>query len=158
MNKKLTIELVPSTSWYSNVRSNVDSTTWDKIRKHSYKLANNKCEICGDTGLKQGFKHKVECHEIWSYDDMTLTQKLEGLISLCPMCHKAKHVGLAQMNGQLDRVAKHLSKVNNLKLKESYDYIDESFKVWKERSNYEWVLDISYLDNYLEPDDKLPGF
>ena len=28
---KLTIELVPSTAWYSNVRSNVSKEEWDKI-------------------------------------------------------------------------------------------------------------------------------
>lgn len=153
---KLTIELVPKTCWYTNVRSNVSRSEWDKIRKHSYELAGNKCEICGDTGLKQGKRHKVECHEIWSYDDQNFIQKLEGLISLCPMCHETKHVGLAQINGHLDRVAKHLSKVNNLKLKESYEYIDNSFRLWSDRSMFDWEIDTSYLDTYLP--NKLPGF
>ena len=153
---KLTIELVPSTAWYTNVRSNVSKQEWDIIRKHCYELAGNKCEICGDIGRNQGVKHNVECHEIWSYNDKGLIQKLEGLIALCPMCHRTKHVGLAQLNGQLDSVAKHLSKVNNLKLNESYQYIQDSFLIWNERSKYEWVLDISYLNNYLP--NKLPGF
>lgn len=30
---KLTIELVPTTAFYSNVRSNVTSCQWNKIRK-----------------------------------------------------------------------------------------------------------------------------
>jgi 5-methylcytosine-specific restriction endonuclease McrA len=152
---KLTIELVPKTCWYTNVRSNVSKSEWDVIRKHCYEKSNHICEICGDTGFNQGARHAVECHEIWSYDDNNFIQKLEGLISLCPMCHKTKHVGLAQMNGQLDRVAKHLSKVNNIKLKESYDYIDESFKIWSDRSKFEWEINIKYLDTYLP--NKLPG-
>ena len=149
---KLTIELVPKTCWYSNVRSNVSKQEWDKIRKHCYALSGNRCEVCGG----KGSKHPVECHEIWSYDDHNFIQKLEGLISLCPMCHKTKHVGLAQINGQLDMVAKHLAKVNGVKLRESYEYIDNSFKLWSDRSNFEWMIDITYLDNYLQT--KLPGF
>jgi len=82
---KLTIELVPSTAWYSNVRSNVSKEVWDIIRKKSYAKANYKCEVCGDVGTNQGVGHKVECHEIWHYDDDSHTQTLTGLISLCPI-------------------------------------------------------------------------
>ena len=57
---KLTIELVPKTSWYSNVRSNVSRSQWDKLRKKCYLNADYKCEVCGDTGIKQGFKWPVE--------------------------------------------------------------------------------------------------
>ena len=68
---KLTIELVPQTSWYTNVRSNVSKEQWDVIRKKCYAQANNVCEICGDTGKNQGYKHNVECHEIWEYNELT---------------------------------------------------------------------------------------
>ena len=85
MNYKLTIELVPKTSWYSNVRSNVSKNEWDIIRKKSYEHAGHVCEICGDIGTNQGVKHNVECHEIWDYNDETNEQTLGGLISLCPI-------------------------------------------------------------------------
>jgi 5-methylcytosine-specific restriction endonuclease McrA len=49
----LTIELVPKTAWYTNVRSNVSKKEWDRIRKKSYQNAGHVCEICGDTGLNQ---------------------------------------------------------------------------------------------------------
>jgi hypothetical protein len=49
---KLTIELVPKTSWYSNVRSNVSKDEWDKIKKKCYIKANYKCEICNGIGDK----------------------------------------------------------------------------------------------------------
>ena len=29
----LKIELVPQTSWYSNLRSNISANDWDKLRK-----------------------------------------------------------------------------------------------------------------------------
>jgi len=145
---KLTIELVPRTAWYTNVRSNVSKDEWDRLRKKSYALANNVCEICGDTGKNQGYKHNVECHEIWHYDDTTKAQTLTGLISLCPYCHKCKHPGLAQINGELNIVINQLMKVNNISKGDAEKLIDDAFSIWRERSKHEWKLDISYIENY----------
>ena len=144
----LTIELVPKTAWYSNVRSNVTASKWDAIRKKSYSIANNKCEICGDVGKNQGYNHNVECHEIWQYNDVTKEQKLIGLVSLCPFCHKTKHVGLAQMKGEEEIVIKQLMKVNKMTRQQAKDYIRTAFELWRERSKYEWKLDITMLDSY----------
>lgn len=141
---KLTIELVPKTAWYSNVRSEVSKSEWDKIRRKCYKKANYKCEICGGKGKK----HPVECHEIWEYNDTDKTQTLKGLISLCPNCHKTKHVGLAQIKGEEDIVINQLMKVNSMSKKEALNYINESFNIWDERSDHAWKCDISYLDTY----------
>ena len=54
---RLTIELVPSTCWFSNVRSNISKQDWDRLRKETYKKANYRCEICGGVGRN----HPVEC-------------------------------------------------------------------------------------------------
>lgn len=144
----LTIELVPSTAWYSNVRSNVTASKWDVIRKKSYSIANHQCEICGDIGQYQGVNHNVECHEIWQYNEDDKVQKLIGLISLCPFCHKTKHAGLAQMKGEGEIVINQLMKVNKMTRQEAEDYIVTAFDVWQERSNHEWKLDITMLDSY----------
>lgn len=143
---KLTIELVPRTSWYSNVRSEVTKSEWDVIRRAAYKKAGYKCEICGDSGTNQGFKHQVECHEIWDYDDDKKKQTLEGMIALCPRCHKVKHIGLAQIKGEYGLALSHLMSVNQMTKEEAELYVEESFILWQERSNFEWELDISYLD------------
>lgn len=144
---KLTIELVPKSCWYSNVRSNVTKAEWDKIRKKSYEAAGHKCEICGDTGRNQGFNHNVECHEIWHYDDESKKQTLVGMVSLCPRCHEVKHIGLAQIKGRFDLAVEQLMKVNNISKKEALNYINESFAIWSKRSRYKWELDITYLQN-----------
>jgi len=143
---KLTIELVPRTSWYNNVRSNVSKERWDELRTHCYNKAGHKCEICDSTGKEQGFNHKVECHEIWEYDEYKHVQRLAGLIALCPLCHKVKHAGLAQINGEENLVISQLMKVNNMKEYEAIDYLAESFAIWDERSVFEWNVDISWLD------------
>ena len=146
---KLSIELVPQTSWYSNVRSNVTQSKWNIIRRKSYKNAEYVCEICGDTGKKQGYNHDLECHEIWEYDDINMVQKLVGFISLCPKCHKVKHAGLSQIKNEEELVIRHLMKVNSITRKQAVDYIIKSFKIWEQKSNKQWSLDISYIDRYV---------
>ncbi len=65
MGELLTVELVPQTCWYTNVRSNVPAEDWERLRKFVFKLAGYRCEICGG----RGDKWWVECHEQWEYDD-----------------------------------------------------------------------------------------
>jgi hypothetical protein len=144
-NPKLTIELVPKTCHFSNVRTCLSTSDWDKIRKISYANANNKCEICGDTGKNQGYNHNVECHEIWQYDEETLTQKLTGLISLCPKCHMVKHIGRSIAIGKVDVCYRQLSKVNKWTQSQIQKHIVESFDKHKLLSKHQWKLDISML-------------
>jgi len=142
---KLTIELIPSTCFRSNVRTMVSTKDWDKIRHISYESANNKCEICGDTGKNQGYKHNVECHEIWDYDDDNHIQKLVGLISLCVNCHQVKHIGRAIAIGKQTQCFSQLSKINKWTEKQITKHITESFDLHKKRSKHQWGLDISLL-------------
>jgi hypothetical protein len=142
---KLCVELVPTTCHYSNVRSTVSKKEWDLIRNHCYEQANHTCEICGNNGLKQGFKHKVECHEIWEYDDVNHIQILKGLISLCPICHQVKHIGRAIAIGKEIQCFIQLAKVNKWTRQQIDKHILESFELHKERSKHEWTLDISLL-------------
>jgi len=141
----LTIELVPATCWFSNVRSQIPKKEWDRLRKESYKQAKYKCEVCGSSGLKQGYKHALECHEIWSYDDEKKIQTLEGLVSLCPRCHQVKHIGRTTIIGKQAEAFKHLEKVNGWNHKEVVDYVAESFLKHRWRSNWDWTLDIKML-------------
>lgn len=149
---KLKIEIVPQTSWYNNVRSNVSKEVWDQIRRKCYANAKHRCEICGSTGKKQGYNHNVECHEIWYYNKKKFIQKLTGFIALCPMCHKVKHIGLAQVNGEYDMVFKHLKKVNGIDDNKANCYIEDVFEEWKWKSRHNWVLDIEYLNEYKKDD------
>ena len=145
---RLTIELVPKTAWYINVRSEVSKSEWDRIRKKCYRKANNKCEICGDIGKNQGVLHYVECHEIWEYNDENHKQTLMGFIALCPYCHKCKHVALATITGHYEIVVEQLMKVNNMSRQQVEEYIEKSFEVWHLRNQFEWEMDISYVNRY----------
>jgi hypothetical protein len=142
--KKLEIELVPKTCWFSNVRSHVSKGEWDRLRNDVYHKANYVCEICGGVGSK----HPVECHEIWHYDDETHTQRLDGLIALCPSCHGVKHIGLAGMKGDIGEAVAHLARVNGWKMLEAEKYVSAALRIWKERSQHEWKLDLSWLEQH----------
>lgn len=138
---KLTIELVPSSCFYKNVRSEVSTSQWAKIRNKVYADAGNVCEICGGKGPK----HPVEAHEIFEYNDETKIQKLVKIMALCPACHRVKHFGLWQMKGMENTLNKHLMKVNGWALEEAKKYVAECFLKWHNRSQCEWSLDLEYL-------------
>lgn len=141
---KLTIELVPSSCWYSNVQSNVTRHEWDKLRRLTYQKAKHLCEICGEVGKQ----HPVECHEIWHYDDEYHIQTLEALTALCPACHECKHIGLAQVRERGEIALRHLAHVNGWSQADAEVYVFECFEIWQQRSEFEWVLDISYLKQF----------
>jgi hypothetical protein len=149
---KLEIEMVPFTMHGANVRSRLDPEQWKKICKVVHRAANLnstnglRCQICGGSGKAQGFSHPVECHEIWTFSPDTHIQSLKGMISLCPMCHKAKHYGLAVNQGYEDKVRAHLMKVNRLSPSQLDEQVAQATAVVKERSQHEWQLDLTYLN------------
>jgi len=142
MQPKLTVELVPKTSWYSNVRSEVSSSTWNKIKKITAKEANYCCEICGS----RGDRWPVECHEVWEYDDRNQIQKLIGFQALCPSCHRVKHIGLAFARGNAAEVLKHLANINGWTKSETQDYLQGVVDTWNSRSSHNWELDLTLLE------------
>lgn len=146
----LTIELVPSTCWASNLRNLLPKATWDRIRKSSYAKFNHRCGICLAIG-------RLSCHEIWEYDDIHKIQKLVGFIALCDLCHYIKHIGFAGVQAtkgviNFDDVIKHFMQVNDCSKEEFEKQKVIAFRQWEERSRYAWTLN---LDNYK---DELESF
>lgn len=138
---RLTVELVPRTCWFENIRSNVTKEQWNYLKKKTSEKANRKCEICGGRGPQW----PVECHEIWQYDDANHIQRLNGLVALCPSCHEVKHIGFTQLKGKELEATAHLAIVNGWSCHAAEKYIKQAFEVWTERSKKSWVLDISWL-------------
>jgi len=137
---KLTIELVPKTSWYNNMRKVLPKTEWDKLRKQTYAEYGHKCGICDAEG-------RLNCHEIWEYDDSNHRQRLLGFIALCNLCHHVKHIGLAGIlasKGQLDyeKVVEHFVKVNRCGRRGFDKHRKKAFTQWAERSKHDWQVDL----------------
>ena len=140
----LTVELVPRTCWFSNLRSELSQDEWDRLRRTIYQRAGNHCEVCGGKGTA----HPVECHEVWEYDDEQLVQRLSGLIALCPACHEAKHMGYATTVGRAGQARAHLARVNGWSMDDVELYLEMQFEQWSRRSNHEWSLDLSWLHQF----------
>ena len=150
MDVRLTIELVPQTCFWTNVRSAVTAAEWDRIRKQVYQKALRVCEVCGGVGST----HPVECHEIWHYDDKAHVQTLTGMIALCPACHEVKHFGRAESIGKGQKALKHLARVNHWTYSQADDYVEAQYRLWEERSKHQWTQDLAHLTQYgIAPDN-----
>ena len=92
---KLDFEFVPEECWYSNLRSVLKPSDWDKVRFDAYARAGGKCMICGR------WTKRLEAHENWSYDEEKALQKLEDVVALCHSCHEVKHISRTQLIGRI---------------------------------------------------------
>lgn len=143
---KLTPELIPQTSFFKNLRSELKAKDWDLLRNACYSNAGHRCEICNGVGKK----HPVECHEIWDYDMCTGVQTLKSLIALFPPCHEVKHHGLAEIRGRLYLAKKHLMAVNNITSTQADKAFEDSWILWNLRNSIQWKLDIAPITNILK--------
>ena len=57
----LTVELVPATCWYTNVRSHVPAEKWNVLRRAVYHCAKYRCGVCGG----RDHRHPVAYYEVW---------------------------------------------------------------------------------------------
>jgi hypothetical protein len=146
---RLTIDLVPETCWYSSLYRQIPQSKWKKLRKQACAEAGDACQICGAKG-------RLNCHEVWEFDDKTFTQKLKGFVALCSMCHHIKHFGMFQIlvgKGQLDldAVIDHFCKVNNVSRKVFGAHKTQAFDVWRERSQHQWEADLGKWREFIAP-------
>jgi hypothetical protein len=141
---KLTIELVPNTCWFSNVRNHVSKDEWDRIRKAVFRNAQNRCQVCGGRGPQW----PVECHEIFDFINETRTQKLLSLAAVCPSCHQVKHIGLAQIKGKEQEALEHICNVNGWTMSQARTYEESQIEIWRERCQYDWSVDLSFLKDH----------
>lgn len=146
---RLTIELIPQTSWFNNLRSLLPYSSWQLLRKRVIKDAHNRCGICNASG-------DLECHETWNFDDISHIQKLTSLLPLCHLCHAVKHFGLSQLRssrGEIDMeiLIQHFIKINSCNRQVFNKHKTEAFLLFEERSKYQWRIDIGEAEgiNYL---------
>jgi len=143
---RLRVELVPKTSWYRDLRELVDEETWNRISRQVARQAGDRCEICGGRGSGD---RSVECHEVWRYDDRVRVQALVRVVALCPDCHTVEHMGFANLRGGGTAARAHLARVNGWTLAQTDAHIATAFRVWAQRNQGTWILDLEGLRPYL---------
>lgn len=140
LNPKLPLNLIPTTSWWKNVRSKISKSQWDLIRRQVYQQANYACEICRIR------KIRLDCNEVWEYKDKK--QILVKLEAVCRQCHLTQHMGYASLIGKHREAFNHLIKVNKWTREQGVIYVQEKWKEWEQRSKIKWILDYGALERY----------
>lgn len=140
----LFVDLIPTTSWFTNVRSCVSARDWDRIRRMVTRRAGYGCEACGATE-DRGSQRWLEAHERWRYDAKHSIQSLRRLVCLCTDCHRTTHYGLAELQGHADEALRHLMAVNGLDLPQAKSHISRATELWRARSLRTWTLDLEIL-------------
>lgn len=138
----LFVDLIPSTCWFTNVRSCVHPKDWDRLRNYVYERVNYICECCNIDTQKTNVI--IEAHERWDYNEETQTQKLVRIIALCHDCHQSTHMGLA---GICVEAREHLKKVRCFTEKKCKKHIHYAFEIWRKRSMINWILDLSLISS-----------
>ncbi|WP_285730397.1 DUF5710 domain-containing protein [Nocardiopsis sp. ATB16-24] len=140
----LFVDLVPTTCWFTNVRSCVSQQDWERLRRMVVNRAGQVCEICGASADREAGRW-LEVHERWVFDEHTRTQILRRLICVCTLCHTVTHFGLAQVRGLASEAMAHLVAVTGASHAQAQQHVDEAFALWERRSRVVWELDLSML-------------
>ena len=139
----LFVDLIPTSCWFTNVRSCVHPRDWDRLRKYVYERVNYICECCNIDTQKTNVI--LEAHERWDYNEETQTQKLVRIVALCHYCHQSTHMGLAGIKGKGIEAREHLKKIRCFTEKDYKKHMDEATEIWKKRSMINWNLDLSLI-------------
>ncbi|MFJ5229657.1 DUF5710 domain-containing protein [Kitasatospora sp. NPDC088391] len=140
----LFVDLVPSSCWFTNVRSCVAPRDWDRLRRMIDARAGNRCEVCG-AGQDRSADRRLEAHERWTYDEARRVQTLKRLICLCSDCHTVTHFGFARVRGLAPQARAHLIEVTGMTPAEADRHIARAFDLWEARSRVDWTLDLGLL-------------
>lgn len=131
------VDLIPETSWCASLANMLAPKSWEKLRNRALERAEG-CEDCGT-------RERLECHEMWRYDEETGVQRLEALRSVCCECHETYHLGLASVRGRYSAAFARLMLINRIEKYEASEFEAEIFDKFIRRSEIEWVLDLSLL-------------
>lgn len=140
----LFVDMIPSTSWYENVRSAVSPTDWHRVSMMVRRRAHWTCEACGFVADETA-RLLMDAHERFSYNEATGVQRLVRLICLCGACHGATHYGHSAVTGEAETAMAHLQRVTGMTPAQSEDHLRDAFALWEHRSTMQWRLDLSVI-------------
>src|SRR5512146_3182184 len=140
----LFVDLVPSSCWFTNVRSCVSEQDWERLRRMIVSRAGQRCEICGRQADRTAGRW-LEAHERWAYDAVTSVQALRRLICVCTDCHQTTHFGLATIKGRDVEALDHFCAVTRLSRRDAELHIEAAFEAWHALSLTTWDLDLGIL-------------
>ncbi len=132
-------ELIPAPCFGYNLRSYLKPDEWKSISRYVRARANGKCEVCSHPATD------LEAHELWSFDDIRHVQNLQTVKAICPLCHRAFHIGqtMSQNNPYLlEQVYDHMKKVNGINDEQLQRIIATARMKWNKRSKHDWQIEV----------------
>lgn len=141
-------DLLPVTSWGSNLAKLLIRRSWDGVRAPAMAGRGHRCQICGaGSGLR------LECHEIWAYslppqgapEEVVGVQRLMGLATLCPPCHEMFHLGFAGLRGRGAGARARLMAINRWSDADFKAYHAAMAGRYESRCQRRWILDLSLV-------------
>ena len=139
MKLKLQIEPRPASTWGITLANLLPRREWDEVRHRSYKEANYQCEIC------ENADDKLNCHEVWGFDDRKKIQKLLTILCLCVLCHDVKHFGRSSQvydKKYQEKLIKHWCKVNSKTKMDFQKHLAEIRMINKKRAGKLYVVKV----------------
>lgn len=125
-----------------------NSKIWRKLRNDVYGDTNGKCEICSTSSPR------LECHEVWQYDDFRNIQKLERLIAICFLCHRAIHFNNSYLwmeNNAYENVVSHYMEVNQIDRKTMIEHEEAANWIYNARGEAgAWTVDFGEWTRLVE--------
>jgi Domain of unknown function (DUF5710) len=150
LGQGLFVDLIPRTSWFTNVRSAVRERDWFRVRSMVYRRAGQRCEACGAGAAKDAGRF-LECHERFVYHSQSGVgsglQMLRRLICLCSACHRVTHLGHTSLAGAQSEQAAlaHLMSVTGMNAAQARVHVQDAFMLWEQRSQRPWMVDLSMI-------------
>ncbi len=136
---RLYVDLVPTSAWLSNLQAELTGLEWRSCSAFVAARAAHQCEVCGS---RSG---RLECHERWSFDEVTGIQRLTSLQALCTWCHLATHVGTARSKAEFRFAASHMCRVNGWGAAQFREHLQHALDVSQRRSGRAWMVDARHL-------------
>lgn len=145
---KLELELIPEGSWGKSLARLLPRPVWDTLRREVYQRFNYTCAICGNIGVR------VNCHEVWRFEDRKHLQHLADFQCLCDDCHNIKHWGRTVAlvhEGQLPQdylltLTRHFCEVNNCTEEDFGLHKVEMGNLWGRRSRHRYTIDFGKFE------------
>ena len=142
--RKLEFEMIPDGCWKYNLRNVLSPKLWNFIKKDAKERANGKCMICSRPSKR------LEAHEKWDFDEKNGVIILKDVLSICPDCHHAIHIGRTSHVGDLEKTENHYMKVNGCTYAEMKNDLKIANEIHQRRNAvHEWKMDISWLKRFV---------
>lgn len=127
---KFNYMIIPHNLAGNNCREYLTISTWNRIKYLIHRIDKNTCQCCGRKGLR------LQAHEEFKIDMEKGIYFLEGIYSICEMCHKCVHIKMSRHKNDLKERLEH---INNFKLIESKRKAKKEIRRnIKETNNHNW--------------------